>query len=105
MDILLILQNENKTKEKIIQTKMRKLLHLEDILSNMENKCRICMEKEVNRLFLPCKHLASCDECVVFLKFCHICRSTISTVVSVLYCADRDAVLHPPHISSLGYKL
>uniref|UniRef100_A0A0B7AYB5 RING-type domain-containing protein n=1 Tax=Arion vulgaris TaxID=1028688 RepID=A0A0B7AYB5_9EUPU len=39
--------------------------------------CKICMDKEVRIVFLPCGHLVSCQECAVALQDCPVCRSHI----------------------------
>ncbi|CAG5128038.1 unnamed protein product [Candidula unifasciata] len=39
--------------------------------------CKICMDKEVKIVFLPCGHLISCQECAVALQDCPLCRSHI----------------------------
>lgn len=43
--------------------------------------CKICVEKEVSIVFLPCGHLCSCVECAPALKQCPICRATIKGTV------------------------
>ncbi|BFZ15470.1 hypothetical protein BsWGS_18508 [Bradybaena similaris] len=39
--------------------------------------CKICMDKEVRIVFLPCGHLISCQECAIALQDCPLCRSHI----------------------------
>jgi hypothetical protein len=36
--------------------------------------CKICMDAEVNTLFLPCGHLVCCDKCAPKISECPICR-------------------------------
>ena len=43
--------------------------------------CKICMDKEVNLVYLPCGHLVSCSECGSALINCPICRVCIKGVV------------------------
>lgn len=43
--------------------------------------CKICMDKEVGVVFLPCGHLLSCTVCAPALKYCPMCRSTIQATV------------------------
>ena len=47
--------------------------------------CSICTTREVNLLFLPCRHLACCSECGMnpTVNSCHICRETISERIVV----------------------
>ncbi|CAM4611282.1 unnamed protein product [Leuciscus chuanchicus] len=39
-----------------------------------ERTCKVCMDKEVNIVFIPCGHLVVCKECVPSLRKCPICR-------------------------------
>lgn len=39
--------------------------------------CKICMDKEVGVVFLPCGHLPACTICAPALKFCPMCRKPI----------------------------
>ncbi|XP_059141214.1 uncharacterized protein LOC131929045 [Physella acuta] len=43
--------------------------------------CKICMDKEVKIVFLPCGHLVSCQECAVAFHDCPVCRSHIRAYV------------------------
>ncbi|CAL1545887.1 unnamed protein product [Lymnaea stagnalis] len=43
--------------------------------------CKICMDKEVAVVFLPCGHLVSCSECGAAMKDCPVCRVNIKGVV------------------------
>lgn len=45
--------------------------------------CRVCMDLEVNVVFLPCGHLVSCDSCAPALRNCAVCRSLIRGTVKV----------------------
>jgi hypothetical protein len=47
----------------------------------MAKRCKICHTKDVNILFLPCGHLASCSECSAKTNICCICRTTIKQKV------------------------
>lgn len=47
--------------------------------------CRICKDKEANRLFLPCAHLACCALCSPAVVKCPQCRSNIRGIVSVYF--------------------
>ncbi|XP_050518250.1 baculoviral IAP repeat-containing protein 3-like [Diabrotica virgifera virgifera] len=39
--------------------------------------CKVCLDDEMNVLFLPCRHLAVCISCSNELEECCICRSEI----------------------------
>jgi len=43
--------------------------------------CKVCMDKEVNTVFLPCGHLVSCDQCAPKLRNCPVCRTYIRGTV------------------------
>ncbi|XP_074160513.1 putative inhibitor of apoptosis isoform X1 [Sminthopsis crassicaudata] len=46
-----------------------------------ERTCKVCMDKEVSVVFIPCGHLVVCKECSPSLRKCPICRSTIKGTV------------------------
>lgn len=39
--------------------------------------CKVCMDKDISTLFLPCSHLVCCDDCAPTLHECPICRTAI----------------------------
>ncbi|XP_059150223.1 death-associated inhibitor of apoptosis 2-like isoform X2 [Physella acuta] len=43
--------------------------------------CKICMDKEVAVVFLPCGHLASCADCASAMRDCPICRVNVRGIV------------------------
>lgn len=61
--------------------KRSKKLDVETTLSTDRCLCKICMDKEVSVLFLPCSHLLACTECAPALKFCPFCRQSIQAIV------------------------
>ncbi|XP_054448227.1 baculoviral IAP repeat-containing protein 3 [Pteronotus mesoamericanus] len=46
-----------------------------------ERTCKVCMDKEVSIVFIPCGHLAVCKDCAPSLRKCPICRGTIKGTV------------------------
>ncbi|XP_035215076.1 putative inhibitor of apoptosis isoform X2 [Stegodyphus dumicola] len=50
-------------------------------LSNDQYLCKICMDKEVGVVFLPCGHLLACISCAPSLKLCPMCRKVIKATV------------------------
>ncbi|KAM4797189.1 baculoviral IAP repeat-containing protein 2 [Rhinophrynus dorsalis] len=46
-----------------------------------ERTCKICMDKEVSIVFIPCGHLVVCKDCAPSLRKCPICRGTIKGTV------------------------
>lgn len=49
----------------------------EDVKSTEACLCKICMDKEVGVLFLPCGHVLACTACAPALKDCPMCREPI----------------------------
>ncbi|KAK3099027.1 hypothetical protein FSP39_025415 [Pinctada imbricata] len=50
---------------------------------NERMKCRICKEKEVKVVFLPCGHLCSCAQCAPALRTCPVCSNKVSGTLGV----------------------
>ncbi|XP_048240043.1 baculoviral IAP repeat-containing protein 7-like [Haliotis rufescens] len=46
-----------------------------------QRQCKICMDEEVNVVFLPCGHLVCCATCAPALRKCPICRANIRGTV------------------------
>ncbi|XP_044840639.1 baculoviral IAP repeat-containing protein 7 isoform X3 [Mauremys mutica] len=42
-----------------------------------ERMCKVCMDKDVSIVFVPCGHLVVCAECAPSLRRCPICRAVI----------------------------
>jgi len=42
------------------------------------NLCKVCMEREINSVLLPCSHFVCCTACGHQLRSCPICRASIS---------------------------
>ncbi|XP_076818304.1 baculoviral IAP repeat-containing protein 2-like [Clavelina lepadiformis] len=42
-----------------------------------ERKCKICLDRMADVVFVPCGHLCSCTECAQALRKCPICRMKI----------------------------
>ncbi|XP_052238229.1 baculoviral IAP repeat-containing protein 7-A-like isoform X2 [Dreissena polymorpha] len=47
--------------------------------------CKVCMDREVCVTFLPCRHLATCEECGESISTCPICRSDVESKVKVYW--------------------
>lgn len=45
--------------------------------------CKVCEDKDSNRVCLPCGHLCTCELCCPALKNCPICKKVIRGTVSV----------------------
>ncbi|KAF7662811.1 hypothetical protein LDENG_00225600 [Lucifuga dentata] len=42
-----------------------------------ERTCKVCMDKLVSIVFIPCGHLVVCGDCAASLRHCSICRAVI----------------------------
>ena len=47
--------------------------------------CKVCRDKDANRLFLPCAHLACCSLCSPAVRNCPQCKGNIRGIVSVYF--------------------
>lgn len=47
-------------------------------------ECVVCMENDVNVIFLPCGHLCCCNNCQTSLNECPMCRSNIERRIRVI---------------------
>ena len=43
--------------------------------------CKVCLDEEINMVFLPCGHLVCCSVCAPALSKCPICRTAITDTV------------------------
>ncbi|KAI0231427.1 E3 ubiquitin-protein ligase XIAP [Lamellibrachia satsuma] len=46
--------------------------------------CKVCLDADMNTVFLPCGHLACCGNCASALSTCPICRTAIQGYVRTL---------------------
>lgn len=58
-----------------------------------ERTCKVCMDKEVNIVFIPCGHLVVCKECAPSLRKCPICRGLVKGTVRTFLSWSRDCPL------------
>lgn len=56
-------------------------LKQENTILRNQTLCVICMEETVSIVFLPCGHLACCEECAPAIKKCPICRKFVRGTV------------------------
>ncbi|KAI8745585.1 E3 ubiquitin-protein ligase XIAP [Biomphalaria glabrata] len=59
---------------------IRRLKENNNVL-RQQTTCKICMDREVDIVFLPCGHLVSCTECAVAMKDCPVCRAHVKGTV------------------------
>ncbi|XP_013070198.2 uncharacterized protein LOC106057518 [Biomphalaria glabrata] len=62
-----------------VETCIQNLDEVKKVNSDLRQQtvCKICMDKEVALVFLPCGHFVCCVECSQPLKNCPLCRSLI----------------------------
>ena len=63
------------------------MFNKENGISQSKDKllCKICYDKELSIIFLPCAHIYACDSCSAKLYFCSICRKLISGKIPVTF--------------------
>ena len=56
-----------------------KVQNLEGKIQKIEESrlCKICLDREVSQIFLPCGHSICCNKCAIGLQICPICRGNI----------------------------
>ncbi|KFW75503.1 Baculoviral IAP repeat-containing protein 7-B [Manacus vitellinus] len=42
-----------------------------------ERMCKVCLDRDVSVVFVPCGHLVACRDCALNLSLCPICRAVI----------------------------
>lgn len=51
-----------------------------------ESACKVCFSKKSSVIFLPCRHVAVCNSCSLWIEDkCPICRSEIKEKISLYY--------------------
>lgn len=58
----------------------QRLLEENRLLTAMK-LCKVCLDKDVNTVFLPCGHLVTCQDCAPRLRDCPVCRTYIRGTV------------------------
>ncbi|XP_058846965.1 baculoviral IAP repeat-containing protein 7-B-like isoform X2 [Acipenser ruthenus] len=62
-------QSEEKAGDRSPEEQLRQLQE--------ERTCKVCMDKVVSIVFIPCGHLVVCSDCAASLSNCPICRAVI----------------------------
>jgi len=60
-----------------------KRLKAENFQMRNSKTCRICLDNDSDRLFLPCAHLVVCKLCSPFVTHCNLCNTKIAHIVPV----------------------
>jgi len=52
-------------------------------IQNLQNwrTCKVCMQEEVDQVFIPCGHVICCKICITQLQTCPICRKAIDNTL------------------------
>jgi len=81
--------------------------HLEEALQTYKSElsCKVCLEKEVSRVFQPCGHLTCCADCAKMLKECPICRVTIKSLVVVVLPKPKTKITVDMETIAKQYRL
>lgn len=65
-----------------------------------ERTCKVCMDKLVSIVFIPCGHLVVCGDCAASLRHCPICRAVIRGSVRAFMswgCSEKPPKLKVLH--------
>lgn len=81
------LMNGRKYLESEIKNEVIKYRNLEIKIKNLNNcatnfECKICMEKPINTVNLPCGH-TFCNDCLGNIDYCFICRKKIDNKIKL----------------------
>ncbi|KAK6994251.1 E3 ubiquitin-protein ligase XIAP-like isoform X1 [Biomphalaria glabrata] len=89
------LETEGKQKEKSLiiphssdntQTdiELMRTLQEENLQLREQMVCKLCLDKDVSVVFLPCGHLVSCVDCSCALVDCPVCRSRVTGIARAI---------------------
>ncbi|KAG5895153.1 hypothetical protein JTB14_007322 [Gonioctena quinquepunctata] len=59
-------------------------IHKEMSSTSVSPLCKVRLEEDMKVVFMPCRHLACCEECSVKLDNCAECRTAIGYSFKVL---------------------
>ncbi|KAK2720018.1 hypothetical protein QYM36_004057 [Artemia franciscana] len=74
---------EKKLKTEIPNKPKRMNVDMSEEVIEERYKCRVCLDKRVEYIYLPCGHLASCSICTLVLANCPLCRQAIDYTAKV----------------------
>ena len=58
----------------------------EEINEEFTHSCKICMNRQSDIVFIPCRHLVACQNCASRLKVCAVCRTMIRSTIKAYFC-------------------
>ena len=45
--------------------------------------CKVCFDRQIEALFVPCRHLVCCGTCAALSETCPVCRGKVSEILRV----------------------
>ena len=76
--------NEACASDECIETELESLKKENRKLKDM-TMCKICMDNEINIVFLPCGHMTACGECAPAMRLCPLCRTKVKGTVRAYF--------------------
>ena len=56
---------------------------LDNTSQSFSMQCKVCFDKPIDALLLPCKHLVCCQICAALISACPVCRGRVSETLRV----------------------
>ena len=50
---------------------------------DLKLECNVCLIRQKNILFFPCRHIVCCGECTFSIKYSPVCRKEISKIMNI----------------------
>ncbi|XP_078340928.1 uncharacterized protein LOC111106726 isoform X2 [Crassostrea virginica] len=82
------LQVERRSKQELeenLDQKRQQKLSIDLFIQAQRAECKVCLVEEVQVLFLPCRHLVTCEKCANRLGQCPLCRENIQDTIRVFW--------------------
>lgn len=51
--------------------------------SSNPNECKVCYDKSIEYVFMPCRHASCCGECSMALDKCPVCRQVVDEMIKI----------------------
>lgn len=84
--LMTIMELEDNAKDNMnghVSSEEMKKLQMENESLRDKQLCKICMERDVEVIFLPCKHFVCCASCSTAVRECPICRVAIASIEKI----------------------
>ncbi|KAH9504847.1 hypothetical protein Btru_062084 [Bulinus truncatus] len=88
------LDTDGTESEANVARNLEKLRNLKEQNNQLRQQtvCKICMDKEVAVVFLPCGHFVSCTDCAAAMKDCPVCRNHVKGIVRAFMGIERERI-------------